>query len=167
MERVPTKEVPCSKEDIIAFITRIFNRMQLAIECVLIHLIYLERIMQQGNVEIRYCNWRPMVFTAILLASKFWEDINFWNVDFVEVIKLYSLRGINTLESEFLGLCQYNLFVSASLYAKYYFAVRHSDLDKPKNTAKAFDRFKQKREVGVPPQIDSRTPLLQAEKDLS
>ena len=45
MERVPTKEVACSKEDIISFITKIFNRMQLAIECVLIHLIYIERIM--------------------------------------------------------------------------------------------------------------------------
>lgn len=64
------------------------------------------------------------MFTAILLASKFWEDINFWNVDYVEALQLYSLKSINRLESEFLSLCNYNLFVSAELYTKYYVAVR-------------------------------------------
>lgn len=77
-----------------------------------------------GRIEIRYCNWKPLMFTAILLASKFWEDINFWNVDYVEALQLYSLKSINRLESEFLSLCHYNLFVSAELYTKYYVAVR-------------------------------------------
>lgn len=98
--------------------------MQLAIECILIMLIYVERLMVIGGVEIRNLNWKPIIFIGTLLASKFWEDLNFWNVDFLGVGQSYTLEGINQLESQFLALCKYNLFVSASLYAKYYFAVR-------------------------------------------
>lgn len=87
-------------------------------------LIYIERLMTIGGIEIRSMNWKPLVFIGILLASKFWEDLNFWNVDFLGVGQSYTLEGINQMESEFLGLCEYNLFVSASLYARYYFAVR-------------------------------------------
>jgi len=87
-------------------------------------LIYIERLMTMGGVEVRILNWKPLVFMGILLASKFWEDLNFWNVDFLGVGQHYSLEGINQMESEFLALLQYNLFVSASLYARYYFAVR-------------------------------------------
>ena len=28
--------------------------------------------MLTGRIELRYCNWKPLMFTAILLASKFW-----------------------------------------------------------------------------------------------
>ena len=90
--------------------------MQLATECVIIMLIYLEKIMINGEIEIRYCNWKPLIFTSILTASKFWEDINFWNVDYVDGLGMYPLKAINRMESEFLSLCDYNLFVSAELY---------------------------------------------------
>ena len=124
LEKIEYEVKPCSPDDIINFIKRIFVDMQLAIECILIMLIYIERIMMIGGVEIRLINWKPLVFMGILLASKFWEDLNFWNVDFLGVGQSYTLEGINQIESEFLGLCKYNLFVSAGLYAKYYFAVR-------------------------------------------
>jgi hypothetical protein len=49
-----------------------------------ISLIYIEKLMATSKIEIRTVNWKPLIFTAILLASKFWEDINFWNVDYVD-----------------------------------------------------------------------------------
>lgn len=67
-------------------------------------LIYIERVMTIGGVEIRLSNWKPLVFIGILLASKFWEDLNFWNVDFVGVGQSYTLEGINQMENEFLAL---------------------------------------------------------------
>lgn len=103
---------------------KIFDKMQLATECIIVTLIYLEKVMINGGIEIRYCNWKPLLFTAILLASKFWEDINFWNVDYVDQLNLYPLKSINRMESEFVSLCEYNLFVSAALYTQYYVAVR-------------------------------------------
>lgn len=60
----------------------VIDNMQLATECIVISLIYLEKLMSTSKIEIRDINWKPLLFTAILLASKFWEDVNFWNVDY-------------------------------------------------------------------------------------
>ena len=97
------------------------DTMQLTTECVVISLIYLELVMVTGKIEIRDFNWKPLllVFTATLLASKFWEDIIWYNVDFVEALQIYSLRSINRMESEFLSLCDYNIYVSAEKYERY------------------------------------------------
>jgi len=76
--------------------------------------------MKNGRIEVRACNWKALMFTAILLASKFWEDINFWNVDYVDSLSLYSLKSINRLESEFLSMSGYNLLVSADMYQQYF-----------------------------------------------
>ena len=81
--------------------------------------------MKTSRIEIRYLNWKPLVFTAILLASKFWEDINFWNIDYVDRLDLYPLKAINRMESEFLSLCNYNIYVSAEMYVDYYSRVRN------------------------------------------
>lgn len=71
-------------------------------------------------------NWKPIVFTGILLASKFWEDLNFWNVDFVEHgVTEYPLKAINILEAEYLALTRYDLFVTADIYVKYYSTLKH------------------------------------------
>jgi len=80
--------------------------------------------MLRGNIELRRCNWKPVLFTAILLASKFWEDINFWNIDYEEALSYYSLAQINRLEAQFVSLCDYQLFVSAEHYTKYFIAIK-------------------------------------------
>ena len=60
------------------------------------------------------------MYTALLLAAKYWEDYYFWNLDFVEALHLYPCQATNRLESTFLALCNYELFVPESLYDKYY-----------------------------------------------
>ena len=75
LEDIEYVEKKVAEGDIILFVRKIFEKMQLATECILISLIYLEKIMLTANLEIRYCNWKPLMFTAVLLASKFWEDI--------------------------------------------------------------------------------------------
>jgi hypothetical protein len=123
-ERVEYEEKAVSSEDVQGFMRSIMEKMQLATECIVISLIYLETIMKQSRIEIRFINWRPLVFTAILLASKFWEDISYWNIDFVERMDIYPLKSINRMESEFLSLCNYNIYVSAELYTQYQQMVR-------------------------------------------
>lgn len=113
--------------------------MQLATECIVISLIYLETIMKQARIEIRNINWKPLVFTAILLASKFWEDISFWNIDYVDRLDLYPLKSINRMESEFLSLCNYNIYVPAELYSEYQAVIK--EVSNP-TQSKDFLRFK-------------------------
>lgn len=115
---------PCTQDTVLLFIRKIFDKMQLATECIVVSLIYIEKIMTTSKIEIRFSNWRPLVFTSILLASKFWEDICFWNVDYEEGLNFYPLKSINRMESEFLSLCNYNMYVSKNLYNKYQEAVR-------------------------------------------
>ena len=118
-EKVPYEEVHPDTEDVMRFIRNVMDKMQLTTECIVIGLIYLEKVMLTGKIEIRDFNWKPLVFTATLLASKFWEDIIWYNVDFVDNLQIYSLRSINRMESEFLSLCGYNIYVSAEMYEQY------------------------------------------------
>lgn len=86
-------------------------------------LIFVERLGKLGNVQLLTINWRPILYTALLLAAKYWQDIYFWNVDFVDCTRVFELRATNQLESTFLTLCNYELFVSEDLYEKYYSVV--------------------------------------------
>mmetsp|Transcript_13081 Transcript_13081/g.9123 ORF Transcript_13081/g.9123 Transcript_13081/m.9123 type:complete len:164 (-) Transcript_13081:387-878(-) len=148
-EKVEYEEQDCSEEDLIRFMRHILDKMQLANECIVISLIYLEKMMLTGKIEIRNINWRPLLFTALLLASKFWEDVNLWNIDYAEEIELYPLKSINRMESEFLSLCDYNIYVSADLYSRYQTKVRELSNPilgntGPKNSRLShFNRFKQ------------------------
>ncbi len=69
---------------------------------------------------------------------------SFWNVDYVDALGIYQLKAINRMESEFLSLCQYNLFVSAELYGQYFFAIKH--LNNPivhqPSSPRTFNRFR-------------------------
>ena len=123
-EEVEYYTVKCSLYDVIQFMKSVIDEMQLANECIMITLIYIEKLMSTSKIEIRYCNWKPLVFTAILLASKFWEDINFWNVDYEDRLGLYHLKAINRMESEFISLCNYNIYVSAHKFNMYQAQIR-------------------------------------------
>jgi hypothetical protein len=39
-------------------------------------LIYLDKITCDSQLRLSNENWRPVVYTALLLASKVWEDVN-------------------------------------------------------------------------------------------
>ena len=45
---------------------------------------------------------------------------SFWNLDFVELLKIFPVQATNRLESIFLALCSYELYVSEKLYERYY-----------------------------------------------
>ena len=77
LEDVQYEERKVAEGDVILFMRKIFEKMQLATECIIISLIYLEKVMINGGIEIRFCNWKPLLFTTVLLASKFWEDIKY------------------------------------------------------------------------------------------
>ena len=70
------------------------------------------------------------MYTALMIAIKYWEDFYFWNVDFAETLRLYPVQATNRLESTFLALCDYELFVSENLYERYYTKIIG---DKPPN----------------------------------
>lgn len=69
-----------------------------------------------------------------------------WNVDFLPVFDNLTAQDLNKLERQFLALLQYNVSLTASLYAKYYFELRtFSKLDSEHFPLQPLDKLNAKR----------------------
>jgi hypothetical protein len=107
----------------------IFLRSQMETECVIISLIYVERLikMTNGKLSPRPENWRSVLFSCMVLASKVWDDLSMWNCDFSKIGPsgmTFTLSRTNQLEIELLRTLRYRVKVESSEYAKYYFLLR-------------------------------------------
>lgn len=115
-----------SLDQIVTFFNDIFSKSQLESECIIMAFIYCERLVKitKGKFCVRHDNWRSILFTCLIMASKVWDDLSMWNVDFSQVSPHYSLKRINELELKLLESLNFVIRVSASEYAKYYFHLR-------------------------------------------
>jgi hypothetical protein len=122
-------EIP-SENEIYEFAHQLFKAVQLSSECSIVCLIYVERLMEASKVPLLASTWRPIFLCGLLLASKVWQDLSSWNIEFASVYPQFSLDSINRLEILFLRMIKWDLYISSSCYAKYYFALR-SLVEKP------------------------------------
>jgi hypothetical protein len=130
LKRIREKyEIPTENE-IYEFAHCLFKSVQLSSECSIVCLIYIERLMEISRVPLLAITWRPIFMCGLLLASKVWQDLSSWNIEFASVYPQYSLDAINRLELQFVRLVKWDLYISSSQYAKYYFALR-SLVEKP------------------------------------
>ena len=67
-------------------------------------MVYIDRFLKKLNMHLSGSNWRPITYSALMMASKQWEDLNPLNSDFMYAQKMYSLNAINYLEKLFLEL---------------------------------------------------------------
>eukprot|EP00816_Leptocylindrus_hargravesii_P001426 CAMPEP_0196819696 /NCGR_PEP_ID=MMETSP1362-20130617/71770_1 /TAXON_ID=163516 /ORGANISM="Leptocylindrus danicus, Strain CCMP1856" /LENGTH=707 /DNA_ID=CAMNT_0042198277 /DNA_START=506 /DNA_END=2629 /DNA_ORIENTATION=+ len=124
MKKIKTQyEIPM-EDEIYEFAHKLFKTVQLSSECSIVCLIYVERLMEVAKVPLMAHTWRPIVMCGLLLASKVWQDLSSWNIEFSTVYPQFSLEAINKLELLFLRQVKWDLYISSSLYAKYYFALR-------------------------------------------
>lgn len=110
--------------EIYDFAHSLFQKVQLSSECSIVCLIYVERLMELAKVPLMADTWRPIFMCGLLLASKVWQDLSSWNIEFSNVYPQYSLDAISRMETQFLKMVKWDLYISSSLYAKYYFALR-------------------------------------------
>jgi hypothetical protein len=106
------------------FINVIFKVQKLPSECAILALAYIERVMGLIGLTLHASNWRRLVLSSIILASKVWEDLAVWNVDFVATFRNVTTQDLNLLEKHLLKFLGFNVSVPSSLYAKYYFELR-------------------------------------------
>jgi len=149
MRKIRTKYNIPTASDIYEFAHQLFNSVQLSSECSIICLIYVERLMEVAKVPVMANTWRPIFMCGLLLASKVWQDWSSWNIEFASVYPQFTLDSINRLELQFLKMAKWDLYISSSLYAKYYFMLR-SLLEKHNF------RHRYNRMVGV---VDNRASL--------
>ncbi|OQR94939.1 cyclin-Y-like protein [Achlya hypogyna] len=124
MDKVNCKTHIPSVEEIFRFCKNLFNRAQLSAECTIVCLIYIERLMERANIPLLGSSWKPIVLCGLLLSSKVWQDLSSWNVEISNIYPQFPLHCINRLERLFLHYIQWDLYISGSVYAKYYFALR-------------------------------------------
>jgi hypothetical protein len=105
-------EIP-SETEIYDFAHQLFKSVQLSSECSIVCLIYIERLMEVAKVPLLASTWRPIFMCGLLLASKVWQDLSSWNIEFTGVYPQFSLEAINRLELNFLRNVKWDLFISS------------------------------------------------------
>jgi len=85
---------------------------------------YVDRLLTLSGMWLLPCNWRRVVLGAIILASKIWEEMAVWNVDYQKVFPLVRTSDLAMLEKEYLTVLQFTVTLKASVYAKYYYELR-------------------------------------------
>ncbi|KAI9352731.1 hypothetical protein BDR26DRAFT_849770 [Obelidium mucronatum] len=113
-----------SEEDIFKFLDCIFQAAELNVECAVITLVYIERMLINTGITLHSCNWARIVLGGLLLASKVWDDHAVWNIDFCQIFPDINVKDMNDLERWYMSAMQYNVSVKASVYARYYFELR-------------------------------------------
>jgi hypothetical protein len=106
------------------FVKTLFTAAQLTAECAIISLVYLERLAHYAELDIHPCNWKRVVLGSILLSSKVWDDQAVWNVDYCQILRHTGVEDMNELERVLLENLQFNINVSPSTYARFYFDLR-------------------------------------------
>ncbi|KAL4831827.1 hypothetical protein H8958_016441 [Nasalis larvatus] len=106
------------------FVHVLFKATNLTAEFAIVTLIYIERLLSYAEIDLCPTNWKRIVIGAILLSSKVWKDVTIWNREYCKLFVNTSIEDINELERQFLQLIEYNIKVSGSVYAKYYFDLR-------------------------------------------
>mmetsp|Transcript_13228 Transcript_13228/g.24778 ORF Transcript_13228/g.24778 Transcript_13228/m.24778 type:complete len:606 (-) Transcript_13228:2204-4021(-) len=99
-------------------------RSKMEKEASIICLVYLERLIIRAGLRINSLNWKRLLFTSLVLASKIWDDESFENKHFAQVFTMFTQEEINTMESVFLTILDYRLIVAGSDYANYYLILR-------------------------------------------
>jgi len=86
-------------------------------------LAYVERFISVAGRPVCARNWRRVVLTAWQLAAKMWDDDCYENPDFATVLG-FCVDELNQLEAAYVAALDFQLAISPSEYARYYFALR-------------------------------------------
>lgn len=113
-----------SEDAIFHTIKSIYSVAEFSPECLVISLLFIERLRTITSIPLLMSNWQPILLAAMVVAQKVWDDKSLLNVDFSVICSSYTLQDINALEKKFLQLIDFNVSISASLYASYYFELR-------------------------------------------
>lgn len=110
--------------DIYGFLRDAMVGFRLQPEVSVIMVIYLRRFQEKAGIALTPDNWQRLSITAMMLASKVWDDESFENIEFSQLCPLYTLDEINTFERIFLKSVGYDMSCRGSQYAQMYFLLR-------------------------------------------
>lgn len=101
-----------------------YNCSQFSPECIVLCLIYINRIIALTGLSLQPTNWRPLILVSLMVSQKVWDDKYLSNADFSYIFPFFDTQQLNKLEMKFLEMIQYNVHIKDSLYAKYFFELK-------------------------------------------
>ena len=113
-----------AEEDILESLQAMQRMARFSPGCLVVAMIYIQRLRRRVGAELMASTWQPTLLVSIVVAQKVWDDRCLSNADFSVIAASYTLKEVNDLEVKFLQLLQYNVSITASLYASYYFELR-------------------------------------------
>jgi hypothetical protein len=113
MRKIRVIHTTPTADEIYEFAHQLFKKVQLSSECSIVCLIYVEKLMEVAKVPLVAETWRPIFLCGLLLASKVWQDLSSWNIEFACVYPQFSLDAINRLELSFLKFIKWDLYISS------------------------------------------------------
>lgn len=111
-------------DEVYLFLKQIFVAADLSAELGIITLIYLERLLYRTHITLHGINVFRAILSALMLASKVWDDQAVWNVDFHTIFSDLKLNDLNQLERWLLGKINFDVSVKRNVFARYWFEVR-------------------------------------------
>uniref|UniRef100_A0A0D9QZW5 Cyclin Y like 1B n=1 Tax=Chlorocebus sabaeus TaxID=60711 RepID=A0A0D9QZW5_CHLSB len=125
-ERAPGKsfEHDPKRDCIFRYFCTLFQIIKLTAPCAIVALVYIERLLTSANIDLCPTNWKKIVLGAMLLASKVWRSRGLCSVNDSQNPEDIAVENMSKMEKCFLELLEFNIHVSASVYAKYYFDLR-------------------------------------------
>ena len=106
------------KISILDYLLRIQKYSNIENSTFIIALIYIDRICAKKEIILTKYNIHRILFTAILIATKYNEDIIFDNL-FYSKIAGVTIKELLALENYFLNIIDFELFVSDNIYKQY------------------------------------------------
>jgi hypothetical protein len=106
------------KISIFDYLLRIQKYSNIENSTFIIALIYIDRICEKKKIILTKYNIHRILFTSILIATKYNEDIIYDNL-FYSKIAGVTIKELLILENYFLNIIDFDLFVSDDIYQKY------------------------------------------------
>lgn len=100
------------------YLYRIQNYSEAEDNTFIIGLIYIDRMCEASSVIITPYNVHRILFTSILLAIKYNEDVNFSDIFYAKISGM-NIKEIKKLERDFVDLIGFNFFVKKEYFQKY------------------------------------------------
>jgi len=109
------------KEFIVQTISSILKKDFMNIDCCIMALAYIDRIIKNTGIKLQPKNWRRLLLGSLMMATKVYEDEAVWNVDFIESFPNLHKEDLMVIERSILRTLDYNVHIKTSTYARYYF----------------------------------------------
>ena len=100
------------------YLYRIKSLTEVEDNTLILSLIYIDKICENASIILSEFNIHKIVFSSILIAIKFNEDLYYDNKFYAQVAGV-SPKELKKMESEFLRLIKFDLYINRKIFCKY------------------------------------------------